>query len=66
MTADKKPFTIQAYSKGELVLIYKITRATFRRWLSQVDGLGDYVGQKYTPSQVKKIVDHVGLPYTDC
>lgn len=55
-------FAIKAYSIKEMHIFYNVTYKTFRAWLSRINDLGEYSGKKYTPAQVKKIVEHLGTP----
>ncbi len=53
---------ITAKSKKELCNEYKISYRTLKIWTEKVKGLGQYIGGKYTPLQVRKIYEHVGAP----
>lgn len=61
MTVESS-FTVKAYSQKELIALYDISHKTFKKWIGKINDLGGYDGKKYTPNQVKKIVDHVGTP----
>ena len=66
-----EPFTIRAYGKGELAMIYfpKLSPESaankFRTWLKLNPRLKHLVSRSsndYTPKQVKLIVDELGEP----
>ena len=67
----EEPFTIRAYGKGELAMIYfpKLSPESasnkFRTWLKVNPRLKKLVSRRsndYTPKQVKLIVDELGEP----
>lgn len=61
MTETK--FIIKAYGLAELARKYDVCRTTFIRWISKIKDLNITPNSKIlTPSQVQKIVDHLGEP----
>ena len=67
----EEPFTIRAYGKGELAMIYfpmlapESAANKFRTWLKLNPRLKHLVSRRsndYTPKQVKLIVDELGEP----
>ena len=65
-------FTIRAYGKSELAMIYlpkhspKTAAMLFREWLKFNPRLRKYVDKKskyFTPRQVSRIVEELGEPF---
>lgn len=51
-----------SYSLKELCNLYSVSKKTMYKWLSTVPDLGDYLGKRFTPMQVKKIFDKLERP----
>jgi len=64
--AEKQPekFTIKAYSKKELALMYNVSAETFRKWLNVAGVMNDEIKnvQILTPKIVELIVARLGEP----
>ncbi len=53
----------KASNKTTLANAYKVSLYTFQKWLRPIKtDLGEYTGNIYSPKQVSKIVQHLGLP----
>ncbi len=59
---EETTFTVKAYTKTQMASKYRVSLTTFKKWLRNVNDLGEYLGKCYTPAQVQKIVDHLGTP----
>lgn len=59
-------FKIKSYSAKELRNLYDVSHKTFSSWLKPIkDLIGIVEGKKYSPKQVKIIVEHLGEPDND-
>ncbi|WP_321333928.1 DUF4248 domain-containing protein [uncultured Bacteroides sp.] len=73
---EERTFRIQSYGKSELAALYmpyvarKSAAETLRKWIAKIPGLTEALEQagllptdrRYTPLQVKLIVDALGEP----
>ena len=56
-------FSLKAYSVKQLSELYGVSAKTFRRWLSPFKrDVGEKQGNYFNISQVKCIVQHLGVP----
>lgn len=56
-------FPLKAYTVKQLSELYGVSTKTFRRWLSPFSSkVGTKQGYFYNISQVKCIVQHLGIP----
>jgi len=53
---------MKAMSKKQLREAYGISAPTLNKWLLRIPGIRQVKGKRlFTPLQVKKIIDHLGL-----
>ncbi|WP_438712330.1 hypothetical protein ACSTS3_10405 [Aquimarina muelleri] len=53
----------KASNKTTIANAYNISLYTLQKWLEPIKmDLGNYCGKIYSPKQVSKIVEHLGLP----
>lgn len=56
-------FPLKAYTVKSLAEVYGVSAKTFRRWLAPFHKkIGEKQGYFYSISQVKSIVEHLGIP----
>jgi hypothetical protein len=56
-------FPLKAYTVKQLSEIYGVSTKTFRRWLAPFsEDIGQKLGYFYNVTQVKLIVQHLGVP----
>ena len=54
---------VKAYSKHELVDLYKVSWKVIKVWLKpHEDEIGKRIGHFYTPKQTKIILEKLGVP----
>lgn len=54
---------VKAYSKHELVELYKVSWKIIKVWLKpHEDEIGKRIGHFYTPKQTKMILEKLGVP----
>ena len=62
MTSEKTTF--KSFSIKEICNIYKISRVTWNKWYKMKKKMiGEKIGGKFTPKQVKIIFEEFGSPY---
>ena len=56
-------FPLKAYTVKQLAELYGVSSKTFRRWLVPFNKkIGTKQGYFYSISQVRRIVEHLGVP----
>ena len=59
------PIKVKAYSKKEMVALYRVSPPTFRLWIKDIPNLNVTKKQRIlTPKQVAIIFENLGLPKT--
>jgi len=53
---------IQAYSTAELAYMYNVGKRTLQRWIENTSDLGEKVGVKWQPKQVRLMFERWGEP----
>jgi transposase len=62
-TSPSTTFKLRAYSPRQLSELYEVSTKTFRRWLQPIEAqIGERQGRYYNISQVKCILQHLGIP----